>query len=172
MHMARNNKLCRFLQRVFLPESTDTLLAYIALVFVGWQYSWQYTQVNGVLDFINNIFEWAITRQWHSTILIRHGTVMETVFSWVYWLLFVWLIVLGIRLLHSGRKNETQDARRVTREEGTAKAINEINISLRKLDKLDDIISAIHNLAEQIKLDREGRNGQCANYKPTDKPKS
>jgi len=97
---------------------------------------------------------------------------METVFSWVYWLLFVWLIVLGIRLLHSGRKNETQDARRVTREEGTAKAINEINISLRKLDKLDDILSAINNLTEQIKLDRESRNGQYANHKPTDKPKS
>ena len=48
---------------------------------------------------------------------------------------------------------------------------------LTKLDKLDDILSAINNLTEQIKLDRESRNGQCANYKPksnkpADRPKS
>jgi hypothetical protein len=47
-----------------------------------------------------------------------------------------------------------------------------------KIDQLGDRLTvSIDNLTNELKLDRESRNGQCANYKPksdkpTDKPKS
>jgi hypothetical protein len=86
---------------------------------------------------------------------------------WALWL-GIAFILLAIYFSVYFLRNQPEDI--------TAKKLNALDAKLdklTKLDTLDDILLAINNLAEQIKSDRENRNGQCANYKPkSDESKS